>query len=312
MVLDFKAFKKNSSNSLDKLTKQIQEMSPNIRGDDDDKNFWKPTLDKAGNGFAIIRFLPAAFEDVNFVKIKSYSFKHPATGRYYIELSPKSIGLNDPVFDYNGKMWGSGNEDLKEQVKKRSMKTTYISNIQVIKDKENPEAEGKVFKYRYGKKIFDKITLATNPLYEDDPRFDPFNVWSGADFKLKIRKVDDFPNYDLSEFVDPGVIKNINGKPMSDEEIEVLLNQTFKLQEHLDPSKFKSYEDLKKRLDYVLDLGNGDQPSKSASLPTAEAKPAKQKEADPTPTTEATGDLPEEDEDTLKFLQGLMEDADDE
>ena len=305
MVLDFKKFKKDSQNSLKKLSEEIEKMAPkNIP--DEDKDFWKVAQDKAGNGHAVIRFLPSAHDDINFVRVFHYGFKNDINNRWYIEKSPKTIGLNDPVFDYNGTLWQSGRKDLQDQVRKQSKKTYFISNILVIKDSSNPENEGQVFKFKYGKKIWDKIMMATNPQFEDDPKFDPFNLWSGANFKLKVRKVEGYPNYDLSEFSDPSPILNSSNEAMSDDELESLVNKTFELQGVLNPSTFKSYEELKKRLDYVL----GGTITENEDEVVQHQKP---KEVDK-PVVETTSDKPttaeKDDDDVVSFLNSLMDEED--
>ena len=211
-----------------------------------DERLWKPELDKTGNGYAVIRFLPAVEgEDMPWAKIWNHAFQGP-TGQWYIENSLTTLGQKDPVSELNSSFWNSGVESDKEIARKQKRKLQYFSNIYVVSDPKHPENEGKVFLFRYGKKIFDKIMEAMQPAFEDETPVNPFDFWQGANFKLKIRKVDGFWNYDKSEFEKPSAIFD------NDDAIEEVWKQQHALSEKTDPSNFKSYDELKKRLDTVL------------------------------------------------------------
>ena len=180
-----------------KLVKEVEKMN-NTGGSADDRN-WKLECDKSGNGYAVIRFLPAPDgEDLPFVKLYSHAFQGP--GGWYIENSLTTLGKKDPVSEYNTQLWNNGTDAGKETARKQKRKLTYISNIYVVKDPANPENEGKVFLYKYGKKIFDKLTAAMQPEFEDEEAIDPFDFWQGANFKLKAKDVAGYRNYDSSEF----------------------------------------------------------------------------------------------------------------
>jgi len=247
----FQKLRANKDKSLEALTKKLEATSQNYTDD----RYWKLTKDAAGNGSATIRFLPPPNEEgVPFVKIWEHSFKNPANGRYYIEKSLTTIGQQDPIGILNSKLWAAGDQDT---AKLQKRKLSYVSNILVIKDSANPENEGKVFLYKYGQKIFDKIKECFTKIDEDDDsvKFDPFNLWTGANFRLRVKNTKvklgnnmvDMPNYDSSKFDSQSEIFD------DEDEIEALYAKTYSLQELLDPSNFKTVEELQKRLDFVLD-----------------------------------------------------------
>jgi len=226
-----------------KLVKEVEKMN-NSGGSGDDR-LWKLDVDKSGNGYAVIRFLPAPDgEDLPFVKLYSHAFQGP--GGWYIENSLTTLGGKDPVSEYNTLLWNNGTDQGKETARKQKRKLTYISNIYVVKDPANPENEGKVFLYKYGKKIFDKLTAAMQPEFEDEEAIDPFDFWQGANFKLKAKNVAGYRNYDSSEFA------AVSPLLKDDEAMEGLWKKQYSLAELVAADQFKSYEDLKKRLDYVL------------------------------------------------------------
>ena len=197
--MSFAAMKKQ--NSLDSLLGAAQkESAPQEKKSYVDERLWKPTMDKSGNGYAVIRFLPACEgEDLPWAKVWNHAFQGP-TGQWYIENSLTTLGNNDPVSEYNSKLWNSGIESDKETARKQKRKLQYFANIYVVSDSANPQNEGKVFLYRFGKKIFDKVMEAMQPDFEDESPINPFDFWNGANFKLKLRKVDGYWNYDKSEF----------------------------------------------------------------------------------------------------------------
>ena len=245
--MSFASLKKASGgNSLARLTQEIEKLNqPQQTGADE--RLWKPELDKSGNGFAVIRFLPAPDgEEMPWAKVWSHAFKGPG-GQWYIENSLTTIGKDDPVGELNRELWNSGRESDKEVARAQKRKLSYYSNIYVVSDPDHPENEGKVFLYKYGKKIFDKLVEAMQPAFADETPLDPFNLWKGADFKVKIRKVDGYWNYDKSEFAAPGTLGDL-----SDDKLEKIWKQSYSLAEFEAAKNFKSYEDLKKRLDLVL------------------------------------------------------------
>lgn len=258
MTHSFASLKSNRKSQFDKLNTELSKLTTTQpQSQDDDTRFWKPTVDKADNGYAVIRFLPAPKdEDVPFVRIWDHGFKGP--GGWYIEKSLTTLGLKDPVSEYNAKLWNSGNDADKETVRKQKRRLTYISNILVVKDPGNPDNEGKVFLFKYGKKIFDKLNEAMNPQYEDEESMNPFDMWEGADFKLKIRKVEGYRNYDKSEFDTPKPISNDDGV------LEKIWSKEHSLQEFLAPAHFKSYEELQSRLNKALGFDGSSAPTTRA------------------------------------------------
>jgi len=218
-------------------------MSATSGGDDD--RLWKPELDKTGNGFAVVRFLPAPEgEELPWAKMYSHAFQGP--GGWYIENSLTTVGQKDPVSEHNRELWNTGSDKDKETVRKQKRKLNYYSNIYVVKDPVNPQNEGKVFLFKYGKKIFDKVMAAMQPEFEDETPINPFDFWQGANFKLKIRKVDGYWNYDKSEFETSAPLLS------DDDALEALWKKQYSLTELVSISQFKSYDDLDKRLKYVL------------------------------------------------------------
>ena len=226
-----------------KLVKEVEKMNNN--GTSGDDRLWKLDVDKSGNGYAVIRFLPAPDgEDLPFVKLYSHAFQGP--GGWYIENSLTTLGQKDPVSEYNTQLWNNGTDHGKETARKQKRKLTYTSNIYVVKDPANPENEGKVFLFKYGKKIFDKLTAAMQPEFEDEEAIDPFDFWQGANFKLKAKNVAGYRNYDSSEFAAQSPLLD------DDDALEALWKKELSLAEIVAADQFKSYDDLKRRLNYVL------------------------------------------------------------
>ena len=254
--MDFNTLKKNRSSSLSKLNSQLEKIQSKSYSDPNEGKMWKPTRDKAGNGFAVIRFLPApSGEDVPFVRMWDHGFQGP-TGLWYIENSLTTLDRDDPVSEYNSKLWNSGVEDDKAEARKMKRRLKYVSNILVVSDPANPQNEGKVFMYQYGAKIFGKLQELMNPQFEDETAADPFNMWEGANFRLKIQKVAGYPNYDKSVFDSPSAISD------DDSELERIFNEEHSLKALIDPSNFKSYDELKTKFYRVLAL------DQSASSPS--------------------------------------------
>ena len=229
-----------------KLVKEVEKMNSNGSTSGDDR-LWKLECDKSGNGYAVIRFLPAPNgEDLPFVKLYSHAFQGP--GGWYIENSLTTLGQKDPVSEYNTLLWNNGTDAGKEQARKQKRKLTYMANIYVVKDPANPENEGKVFLFKFGKKIFDKLTAAMQPEFEDEEAIDPFDFWQGANFKLKAKNVAGYRNYDSSEFARPDSLLE------DDDAMEAVWKKEYSLAELVAPDQFKDYDALKKRLDYVLGI----------------------------------------------------------
>ena len=247
---DFSALKRNR-NAFDSLKKAMEAPSTNAEaGSKDDTRFWQPEVDKAGNGMAIIRFLPAPAADgddaLPWVRVFNHGFQGP--GGWYIENSLTTLNQKDPVSEYNSILWNSGIEANKEIARKQKRRLTYISNILVVSDPKNPENEGQIKLYKYGKKIFDKISEAMNPEFADETPLNPFDFWEGANFKIKIRQVEGYRNYDKSEF---DSITPVDG---DDAALEAIWKKEYSLKEFLEPKQFKSYDTLKAKLDKVLGL----------------------------------------------------------
>ena len=241
------ALKKSKSN-FDSLTKQLEKTidQPEKKNKYQDDRLWKPELDKSGNGYAVIRFLPAIEgEDMPWQRVWHHAFQGPG-GQWYIENSLTTLNKKDPVSEENTRLWNTGIEADKEIARKRKRKLSYYSNIFVVSDPKHPENEGKVFLFKFGKKIFDKITEAMNPAFEDEKAVNPFDFWEGANFKLKIRKVDGYWNYDKSEFEPVSRLKP------TDNEIDKVWKSQHALKPFVDPSNFKSYEELKEKLNKTL------------------------------------------------------------
>tara|TARA_R100000458_G_C8235497_1_gene215966 strand:- start:43 stop:909 length:867 start_codon:yes stop_codon:yes gene_type:complete len=242
--MSFSDFKKRSLNSIDELSKKLE--ATNSKESFKDDRFWRPELDKVGNGYAVIRFLPTVEgEDVPWAKYYSHGFQ--GKGGWLIENCPTSLGMKCPVCEANSELWNSGVESDKDVARNRKRRLHYVSNIFVVSDPANPENEGKIFLLKYGKKIFDKIQEAMQPEFEDEDPINPFDFWGGANFKMKVRKVAGFVNYDKSEFAEPSAL--LDG---DDSALEALWKKQYPLLPFVDPSSYKSYDELKSKLDRVL------------------------------------------------------------
>ena len=244
--MSFDKLKQNRAASINKLVEAAEKLSTPKTSYGDDR-LWSPVVDKAGNGYAVIRFLPALEgEDLPWVRFWDHGFKGP-TGRWYIENSLTSIGQPDPVSEINSVLWNSGNEKDKEIARERKRRLHYVSNILVLSDPANPDNEGKVFLYKYGKKIFDKIMDIMQPQFQDETPINPFDFWAGANFKLKIRNFEGYRNYDKSEF--EGASELFSG---DEGKLEKIYNSLYPLKDFIDPANYKSYADLKRKLVEVL------------------------------------------------------------
>ena len=287
-----------SSGSLNKLLDAAKgETKPQEKKSYVDERLWKPELDKSGNGYAVIRFLPAVKgEDLPWAKVWNHAFQGP-TGQWYIENSLTTLNQKDPVSEHNTALWNTGLESDKEIARKQKRKLQYFSNVYVVSDTKHPENEGKVFLFRYGKKIFDKITAAMSPEFEDEKAINPFDFWEGANFKLKIRKVDGFWNYDKSEFEDPSKLFE------DDAEVDKVWQSQYSLAEFTAPTNFKSYDELKTRLDAVLSgtVKVGNVADEIDDAPVAAPK------VDTKPTTTKVETPVVEEDDTLAYFEKLAE-----
>ena len=243
--MSFSDLKRKSQNNFQFLQKELEKSSTEKTGADE--RLWKPELDASGNGYAVIRFLPAPEgETVPWAKVYSHAFQGP--GGWFIENCLTTKGDKCPVCVHNNGLWNSGIESDKEVARKQKRKLSYYSNIYVVKDPKNPENEGKVFLYRHGKKIFDKIMAAMQPEFQDETPVNPFDLWEGANFKLKIKTVAGYWNYDSSEF------DRVAALSADDDELESTWKQAYSLEEYTSDSQFKGYEELDTRLSAVLNV----------------------------------------------------------
>jgi hypothetical protein len=293
----FSNLKRSSGSSLEKLSKAVESMNSSNYNSDDDK-YWKCELDKSSNGYAVIRFLPSPSADegdgLPWVKYYDHGFQGP--GGWYIEKSLTSINEKDPLSEYNSELWATGIEANKEIARKQKRRLHYVSNIYIIKDPKNPENEGQVKLFRYGKKIFEKITQAMNPQFEDDTPIDPFDFWKGANFKLKIRKVDGYQNYDLSEFDSSAALFD------DDDKMEAVWKKEYSLKEILDKKNFKTYDELKTRLDRVLGV-TSPTVSRSNTFEAVKAQRIENKEKEI-----ESAFVSDESDDDLDYFSKLLED----
>ena len=294
--MSFSSLKKRSGTSLEKLVQEAEKL--NKQGPGADERFWKPELDKSGNGYAVIRFLPAPDgEELPWAKVYSHAFQGP--GGWYIENSLTTVNKKDPVGEVNRKLWNSGLDSDKDIARKQKRKLSYYTNIQVVRDPAHPENEGKVFLYKFGKKIYDKITAAMQPEFEDETPINPFDLWEGANFKLKICKVAGFWNYDKSEFDSPSALAS------DDAELEAVWKKEYSLTAFTAEDQFKSYEELSTRLNEVLGT------NKRAAAPTVDSEeyePVAVAAATPTPATRRAETAPTTSEDDqLSYFARLAE-----
>ena len=299
--MSFATMKKQ--NSLDSLLGAAQkESAPQEKKSYVDERLWKPTMDKSGNGYAVLRFLPACEgEDLPWAKVWNHAFQGP-TGQWFIENSLTTVGNNDPVSEYNSKLWNSGVESDKEIARKQKRKLQYFANIYVVSDSSNPQNEGKVFLYRFGKKIFDKVMEAMQPAFEDETPINPFDFWGGANFKLKLRKVDGYWNYDKSEF------EGVSSLSDDDSVLEGIYKSQYPLNEFTAASNFKSYDELKTRLDMVLSgtvAANTTVQTLMEDEPTATLTVDTKESPAPTVTVSADND----DDDAMSYFEKLAEEG---
>ena len=307
---------KKSSADIGRLTKEIEKINqPQGEGRTEDERYWKLNRDKAGNGMAVFRFLPAPAVDgddaLPWIRYFDHGFKGP-TGKWFIENSLTSLGQKDPVSEFNSQLWNASSDEnswQRKQAREQKRRLHYVANIYVVKDPSNPANEGKVFLYKFGKKIFDKLTSAMNPEYEGDKPLNPFDFWSGANFKLRSKMVAGYVNYDTSSFDTPGALLD------DDAQLEKIWKSEYSLKEVLDPKNFKSYDELKTRLNEVLngdakvtsktaesfgDMDDEDNYPKTKSTPTMKQK-------SPPKVSEESEDEDGEEESALDYFKKLAQ-----
>lgn len=249
MSSSFSQLKQSSNSSLDSLSKELTKLNESASNNGQDDRFWKLSVDKAQNGHAVIRFLPASNnETVPWVRMFSHGFQ--GSGGWYIENSLTTIGQKDPVSEYNTKLWNSGIDSDKELARKQKRKLQYIANIFVVSDPANPDNEGKVFLFKFGKKIFDMVNDKMNPEFEDETAVNPFDLWNGCNFRLRARKKDGYRNYDKSEFDSASALAD------DDAELERIWNTQYSLEELVAPDQFKSYDELKAQFERAIGSGS--------------------------------------------------------
>ena len=292
--MSFSNLKRNRG-GIDKLINAAETAGGGTTKSYTDERIWKPTVDKVGNGYAVLRFLPAnQDQELPWVRYWDHGFKGP-TGKWYIERSLTSVGKDDPLGELNSKLWNSGIDADKEEARKQKRRLHYVSNVLVVSDPNNPQNEGKVFMYQYGKKIFDKVMDVMQPQFADETPINPFDFWEGANFKLKIRKVDGYWNYDKSEFDSPTALFDNDGQ------IEEVWKKAYPLAEFTAASNFKSYDELKQRLDTVL---SGTISVGNVTNNMTEERPVASPVVDTTPV-EAPVVAAAEEDDTMSYFEKL-------
>lgn len=312
--MDIKSLRAMRNSDFSKISSEFEKSANPESGAKsyEDTRFWKPERDKAGNASATIRFLSRVEGDeLPWVKVFSHGFKGP-TGRWYIEDSLTTIGQADPVGDLNMKLWNSTTDDnspARKQARAQKRKLNYIANVLVVNDPKHPENNGRVFLFKFGKKIFDKIMDKARPTFEDETPVNVFDYWEGANFKLRMKTVDGYPNYDSSEFEAAGPISR------DDEDIVAIASQQYKLSEFVDPKKFKSYDELKKKLEGVL---SSSAPSMSTAAAIAEeisvaSKPAVKSAPPPaikqSPMAKSKSVPDDDDEDMMSYFQSIANES---
>lgn len=302
----FANLKRNSGNNFDKLSKAVESMNSTTFASEDEDKYWKCEVDKAGNGYAIIRFLPVSPMDSDesgnaktpggapWVKYFDHGFEGP--GGWYIEKSLTSINQPDPLGEFNSELWKTGIESNRDQARKQKRRQHFVANVYIVKDSKNPENEGKVKLFKFGKKIFEKLTRAMEPQFEDEKKIDPFDLWdNGANFKLKIRKLDGYQNYDLSEFESPSPLFD------DDDKLESVWKSEYSLMEIIDPKNFKTYDELKKRLDRVL--GTASVGNKQTTVEKMRSEPKQTQST----LSDVDSAIAEDDDDDLNYFRTLIE-----
>lgn len=288
----FLELKKSSKSMYDKIIAETNKIQNTKTADD---RFWKPEVDKAGNGSAILRFLPPTTgEDLPYVRLFSHGFQGP--GGWYIENSLTTIGEKDPCGDFNSQLWNNGTDSGKQQAREQKRRLNYVSNVYVVKDPAHPEREGNVYLFKYGKKIFDKLNDMMHPEFDDETPVNPFDLWEGANLRMKIRNVEGYRNYDKSEFE--------SSSPLSDDdkELEKIWNSQYALNEFTNAKNFKSYDELKIKLNRVLGLNT----TEHQEAAPASASSFEKEEADLPWNNSVTEPVTANDDD-MSFFKSLAE-----
>jgi len=299
--MDFKSLKKNRKSAFEQLADNMEKTKGGNYGND--LPLWSITRDKAGNGQAIIRFLPTKDEDIPWVRLFSHAFQDK--GGWYIENSLTTLERKDPLGEWNQYLWGLGEDKYKDLARKQKRRLHYYSNIYVVNDPANPDNNGKVFLYKYGKTIFSMLNDLMHPEFDDENPVNPFDLWEGSNLRLRIRNSDGYPSYDKSTFDTAGPVNQHEGGPMEDTQLEELYNSTHSLQQIIDDSKFKTYEELLTRLNKVLGFNSQakikgvqanleDEQTEAEPIPESKPKPVKKAEVSE-----------DEDEDPMSFFDSL-------
>jgi hypothetical protein len=292
---------KRNRGKIDQLVAAAEATGTTQKSNYEDTRLWKPTVDKQNNGYAVIRFLPASEgSDLPWNRYWDHGFKGP-TGKWYIEKSLTSIGQQDPVGELNSRLWNTGLESDKETARRQKRRLHYVSNIYVVSDPGNPANEGKVFLFQYGKKIFDKIMDAMQPEFADESPLNPFDFWEGANFKLKIRDVEGYRNYDKSEFANPSQLSQ------DEDELETIYNSMHDIREFTDPKQYKSYDELQAKLQSVLGsaaLAGAPKIDDEISLGEEASAPTFKE----TPASTAEELSSNDDDDTMSYFSKLIND----
>ena len=303
--MSFANLKTNRANDIASLVSAAESVGGGEKKSYADERFWKPTVDKAGNGYAVLRFLPApAGEDLPWVRYWDHGFKGP-TGMWYIENSLTSIGQPDPVGEMNSVLWNTGRDEDKATARDRKRRLHYVTNIMVVSDPSNPNNEGKVFLYKFGKKIFDKIMDVMQPQFQDEKPVNPFDFWEGADFKLKIRQVEGYRNYDKSEFASASGLHEGD-----DEKLEAVYNRLHSLSDFLDPKNYKSYAELSTKLSKVLgEAGVALTTAEAVTLDETAPSPSFPTEQAPVVQQSNVAASSDSDDDTMSYFAKLAQEG---
>lgn len=300
-LAQLRAMRKTSTTAFAKITSEINKAANPQTKSYEDNRFWKLEADKAGNGSAVIRFLPARDDDeLPWVKMYTHGFQGP-TGKWYIENSLSTLGQDDPVVEENTRLWNTGVKENQDIARIRKRKLSFFANILVVSDPKHPENEGKVFVFKFGKSIFDMISDKANPTFEGEEPVDVFNPWEGADFALRMRKADGYTKFDKSAFREPSAISE------DDDELLTVLNARHRLGEFVEAKNFKSYDELKKKFESVINA-SGEKLRKAVDAEVDETppwEPAKTVAAKPAGKAKPA---PVEDDDDLDSFKALLED----
>ena len=302
--MDIQSLRKLRNNDFSKIISEFEKVTnpgASSKSFEDDR-YWKMEKDKAGNGSAVIRFLPTVEGDaLPWVRIFNHGFQGP-TGRWYIENSLTTIGEKDPLSDLNAKLWNSDSEANKELARKQKRRLSYTCNILVISDPKHPENEGQVKLFKFGKKIFEMIQDRMIPTFEDEEPINAFHLWEGANFKLRIRQADGWPSYDKSEFDSPSPV--FDG---DEEKLVALVNKQFPLREFIDKKNFKTFDELSRKLADVLNLDASPVTTASAISERVSSMEPSQPKSMPAPQPKTVAEVSNDDEDILSYFKSIAD-----